>query len=45
MTERNYDPELTEIVGLLPTTVEWGPASSMAEARAAQAAWGVPAEP
>lgn len=36
MTERNYDPELSELVGLLPTSVEWGPPESMPEARAAQ---------
>jgi len=45
MSERNYDPELAEIVGLLPSKVEWGPPESMVEARAAQASWSVPAEP
>jgi acetyl esterase/lipase len=44
MTERNYDPELAEIIGLLPASVEWGPPESMPEARAAQAAWAPPVE-
>ena len=39
MTERNYDPELAEIVGLLPSSIEWGPPESMPQARASQAVW------
>lgn len=45
MTERNYDPELAEIVGLLPSSIEWGPPESMPEVRATQASWAVEAEP
>jgi acetyl esterase/lipase len=45
MTERNYDPEFAEMIGLLPTSIEWGPPESMAETRAAQAAWAPPVEP
>ncbi|MEQ8843060.1 MAG: alpha/beta hydrolase [Acidimicrobiales bacterium] len=45
MTDRNFDPELAEIVELLPTTIDWGPAESMAEARASMASWGVRPEP
>jgi acetyl esterase/lipase len=45
MTERNYDPQLAEIIGLLPTTVEWGPPESMVEMRAGAMAWQPPVEP
>lgn len=45
MTERNYDPELAEVVALLPTVIDWGPPESMAEMRASQASFSAPAEP
>jgi len=44
MTERRYDPDLAEIVGILPSTIEWGPPESMVEARASQASWSPPVE-
>ena len=46
MTERNYDPDLAEILDLLPAgPVEWGPPESMPEVRAAQGSWAPPAVP
>ena len=45
MTARNYDPELLDVIALLPTVVEWGPPESMGEARAAQAQWAPVVEP
>jgi len=45
MTERAFDPEFTEMIGLLPTVIDWGPAAEMAEMRETMAAFGVRAEP
>jgi acetyl esterase len=45
MTERAFDPELLDVVAVLPTLVEWASAEEMPETRANAASWGAPAEP
>ncbi len=45
MTERAFDPDFAEILPLLPTEIEWGPAEDMAEMRAGGASFSFPAEP
>ena len=45
MTERAFDPEFTEMIGLLPTVIDWGPATEMAEMRKTMAVIGIRVEP
>ena len=45
MTERAFDPELLDVVAVLPTLVEWASAEEMPETRANMAGWSEPAEP
>jgi acetyl esterase len=45
MTRRVFDPELAEMVALLPTEIDFGPAENMPEARGAMAAFGIRVDP